>query len=119
MRGWTGPTGQATLIASVFTPTADWCQLPEESYQQRKQQRLLEIQGELNRWLGLQDSDWLHLELATPRGFAGWTGRPDGIVGGLGQHPARFGPFGLSTRTPLDGSGCAATASTQEKAPQG
>ena len=97
------PTGQATLIASVFTPTADWCQLPEEPYQQRKQQRLLEIQGELNHWLGLQDSDWLHLELATPRGFAGWTGRPDGIVGGLGQHPARFGPFGLSTRTPLDG----------------
>ena len=37
------------------------------------------------------------------RGFAGWTGRPFGFVGGLGQHPSRFGPFGLASRTPLPG----------------
>jgi phytoene dehydrogenase-like protein len=24
-------------------------------------------------------------------------------VGGLGQHPSRFGPFGLASRTPLPG----------------
>ena len=97
------PTGQATLIASVFTPTADWCSLAEPAYQERKGRMLHAIQEQLNRWLGLSDEDWLHQELATPRGFAGWTGRPGGIVGGLGQHPARFGPFGLSGRTPMDG----------------
>ncbi|MFO7629650.1 MAG: C-3',4' desaturase CrtD, partial [Prochlorococcaceae cyanobacterium] len=29
--------------------------------------------------------------------------RPFGFVGGLGQHPSRFGPFGLASRTPLPG----------------
>lgn len=97
------PTGQATLIASVFTPTADWCSLPEPQYQERKQRAMEEIQAELSHWLGFNDDAWLHQELATPRGFAGWTGRPEGIVGGLGQHPTRFGPFGLAGRTPLEG----------------
>ncbi len=97
------PLGEATLIASVFTPTADWCDLDETRYQTRKRQILEVIQAELQQWLGLSASDWLHLELATPRGFAGWTGRPRGIVGGLGQHPSRFGPFGLASRTPLSG----------------
>ena len=46
---------------------------------------------------------WLHKELATPRSFAKWTGRPNGIVGGLGQHPTIFGPFGFSSRTPFRG----------------
>ena len=46
--------------------------------------------------------NWLHRELATPLGFAKWTKRPDGIVGGLGQHPDIFGLFGLSSRTPFD-----------------
>ena len=97
------PKGQATLIASVFTPTSDWCQLEDEPYQRRKTSVLEAIRSELNRWLGLDPSAWLHSELATPRGFAGWTGRPEGIVGGLGQHPRRFGPFGLAGRTPMTG----------------
>ena len=97
------PQGQATLIASVFTPTGDWCRLPEPEYQQRKTETLNLIQAELNRWLSLEDDAWLHAELATPRGFAGWTGRPNGMVGGLGQHPSRFGPFGLAGRTPMPG----------------
>ena len=97
------PLGQATLIASVFTPTGDWCRLPETEYQQRKRAELHAIQQELNTWLGLPPSAWIHAELATPRGFAGWTGRPRGMVGGLGQHPSRFGPFGLASRTPLEG----------------
>ena len=41
--------------------------------------------------------------MATPRSFEQWTGRPNGIVGGLGQHPSVFGPFGLPSRTPLRG----------------
>ena len=97
------PAGQATLIASVFTPTADWCTLEEPAYQTRKSQCLKAIRHQLSDWLGLKEEDWLHAELATPRGFAGWTGRPRGMVGGLGQHPSRFGPFGLAGRTPLPG----------------
>ncbi len=57
----------------------------------------------LQQLLGVAPEDYLHAELATPRGFAGWTGRPFGFVGGLGQHPSRFGPFGLASRTPLPG----------------
>ena len=97
------PAGQATLIASVFTPTADWCQLAEAEYQAKKAALLQSIQAQLNSWLGLKPSAWLHSELATPRGFFGWTGRPRGMVGGLGQHPSRFGPFGLAGRTPMKG----------------
>ncbi|MEY3750597.1 MAG: desaturase CrtD [Cyanobacteriota bacterium] len=97
------PEGQATLIASVFTPARPWFGLPEPLYQQRKQQAMAGIQAGLRSLLGLEPGDYLHAELATPRGFAGWTGRPFGFVGGLGQHPSRFGPFGLASRTPLPG----------------
>ena len=64
---------------------------------------LAAIQAGLNQLLGLEAAAWCHAELATPRGWAGWTGRPFGWVGGLGQHPSRFGPFGLASRTPLAG----------------
>ena len=97
------PAGQATVIASVFTPARPWFGLAEPAYQQRKQQAMAGIQAGLRQLLGLEPADWLHAELATPRGFAGWTGRPFGFVGGLGQHPSRFGPFGLASRTPLPG----------------
>jgi phytoene dehydrogenase-like protein len=91
------------VIASVFTPARPWFGLAEPAYQQRKQQAMAGIQAGLRELLGLEPADWLHAELATPRGFAGWTGRPFGFVGGLGQHPSRFGPFGLASRTPLPG----------------
>ena len=51
--------------------------------------------------LMLPEGAWLHSELSTPRGFAYWTGRPNGVVGGLGQSPDRFGPFGLASRSPI------------------
>jgi C-3',4' desaturase CrtD len=97
------PAGQATVIASVFTAARPWFEGPEPHYQQRKQQALAGIQAGLQQLLGLRPEQFLHVELATPRGFAGWTGRPFGFVGGLGQHPSRFGPFGLASRTPLKG----------------
>ena len=97
------PEGQATLIASVFTPARPWFNLPEPVYQQRKQEALRQIQAGLQALLGVSPAHYLHAELATPRGFASWTGRPFGFVGGLGQHPSRFGPFGLASRTPLPG----------------
>ena len=97
------PQGQATVIASVFTPAKPWFELPEAVYQERKRLALQAMQEGLRQGLGLRPEAYLHAELATPRGFAGWTGRPFGFVGGLGQHPSRFGPFGLASRTPLPG----------------
>ena len=97
------PAGQATVIASVFTPARPWFALEPEAYAQAKAQALASIQRGLQELLGVAPEQWRHGELATPRGFARWTGRPFGFVGGLGQHPSRFGPFGLASRTPLPG----------------
>jgi len=97
------PLGEATVIASVFTPAGPWFGLGEPAYQARKREAMAGIQAGLKRLLGLEAGHWRHAELATPRGWQGWTGRPRGWVGGLGQHPSRFGPFGLASRTPLPG----------------
>ncbi len=97
------PSGQATVIASMFTPTADWSCLPEHIYRQKKGTFLKVIRSHLDDYFHLSEDSWLHQELATPSSFLRWTGRPDGIVGGLGQQPSYFGPFGLPSRTPMKG----------------
>ena len=97
------PEGQATVIASVFTSPEGWLDLDEKAYQKRKKELRDSIRAGVNAALNLPDHAWLHQELATPRGFAHWTGRPHGVVGGLGQSPDRFGPFGLASRTPIPG----------------
>ena len=97
------PAGQATVIASVFTSAKCWFELEPAAYTTAKAEAQLGIEAGLKQLLGLQDSHWLHRELATPRGFARWTGRPFGFVGGIGQAPDRFGPFGLASRSPLAG----------------
>lgn len=97
------PAGEATVIASVFTPARPWFECDEAAYHSRKQTAMAGLQAGLNRLLGLTPAHYRHAELSTPRSFARWTGRPFGFVGGLGQHPSRFGPFGLASRTPLPG----------------
>jgi C-3',4' desaturase CrtD len=100
------PAGQATVIASVFTPARPWFDpaLDDRNVRSARKARLLDgIARGLERLLGVAPADWLHTELATPRAFAHWCGRPWGFVGGLGQHPSWFGPFGLASRTPLQG----------------
>ena len=97
------PPGQATVIASVFTAAKPWFALDRADYRIRKAEALNQIQSSLEQLLGIRGDAWLHKELATPRGFARWTGRPWGYVGGLGQHPSRFGPFALASRSPLAG----------------
>ncbi|MFZ9621443.1 MAG: C-3',4' desaturase CrtD [Prochlorococcaceae cyanobacterium] len=100
------PAGQATVIASVFTKARPWFEgeLAERSTRERHKLLLMQqIQHGLQTLLGIEPGAWLHGELATPRAFAHWCGRPNGYVGGLGQHPSRFGPFGLASRTPLAG----------------
>ncbi|MFN9872591.1 MAG: C-3',4' desaturase CrtD [Cyanobacteriota bacterium] len=97
------PAGEATVIASVFTPARGWFDLGKDAYLERKRAAEAGIRRGLERLLGLSPADWSHGELATPRGFERWTGRPYGFVGGLGQAPGRFGPFGLASRTPIPG----------------
>jgi C-3',4' desaturase CrtD len=97
------PQGEATVIASVFTPARPWFELERQAYAARKREALAGIQAGLERLLGVVGGDWAWSELATPRGWARWTGRPYGFVGGLGQAPWNFGPFGLASRTPLEG----------------
>ena len=97
------PVGLATVIASVFTPAKPWFGLEPTAYDQAKAESLAAMQRGLESLLGISPAQWRHAELATPRGFERWTGRPFGFVGGLGQHPSRFGPFGLASRTPLPG----------------
>ena len=97
------PRGEATVIASVFTPAKPWFELERQAYAIRKAEALAAIQAGLKVLLGVEGRDWAWAELATPRGWARWTGRPYGFVGGLGQAPWGFGPFGLASRTPLAG----------------
>ncbi len=97
------PAGQATVIASVFTPAKPWFALEPGAYASAKAEAMAGIQRGLRSLLDLESGDWQHAELSTPRGFQRWTGRPFGYVGGLGQHPSRFGPFGLASRSPLPG----------------
>ena len=97
------PIGMATLIASVFVSIEEWSNLDSQSYTRRKKIVAEQIKSILDNKFDLKETSWDHQELSTPKSFERWTGRPGGIVGGLGQHPDRFGPFGLSSRTPLRG----------------
>ena len=97
------PKGEATLIASIFTNISDWYGLTEEEYQQKKIVTLNLIVQEVTNYFEFSSNSWRHQELATPRSFDKWTGRPKGIVGGLGQNPFNFGPFGMPSRTPMRG----------------
>jgi len=97
------PSGQATVIASAFTNTKYWLDLSTLEYQCKKEKVAAQILSVLNQWLDLSSGDWLHQEVATPKSFKRWTGRPNGSVGGIPQTPSHFGPFGLPSRTPLAG----------------
>jgi phytoene dehydrogenase-like protein len=77
--------------------------MDRQAYATAKTRALQGILQGLEQRLGIPGDGWCHRELATPRGFARWTGRPYGFVGGLGQRPGTFGPFGLASRTPLQG----------------
>lgn len=55
----------------------------------------------LSQFFNLNPETLLHVEAATPRTFARFTGRDRGIVGGIGQRIPTFGPFGFANRTPV------------------
>lgn len=93
------PEGKATIIASSFTNPRIWWQCAD--YQALKHQYTTEAIARLGQFFNLSKATILHQEAATPRSFAHYTARAQGVVGGIGQRVSTFGPFGFATRTPL------------------
>ncbi|MBD2097885.1 C-3',4' desaturase CrtD [Trichocoleus sp. FACHB-591] len=93
------PEGQATIVASSFTDPTLWWQCPD--YESLKQQYTETAIARLGQFFHLTPERILHQESATPRTFAHYTGREQGIVGGIGQRVSTFGPFGFANRTPI------------------
>jgi phytoene dehydrogenase-like protein len=57
----------------------------------------------LSSYFDLSPAHLIHVEAATPRSFAHFTARQQGIVGGLGMRVSSYGPFGFANRTPIPG----------------
>ncbi len=95
------PAGQRTITASSFVDPTPWWQGSPAEYRARKQQWTEQALDRLGQYFDLRPEHILHCEAATPRTFARYTARAQGIVGGVGQRLSTFGPFGFATRTPL------------------
>lgn len=95
------PAGQATIIASTFTEVGPWWQT--QDYAALKQAYTDGAIRRLSSYFDLDSKHILHVEAATPRTFAHFTARQQGIVGGLGMRVSSYGPFGFANRTPIHG----------------
>lgn len=95
------PQGQATIVASSFTAVEPWWHT--EDYPALKQRYTQVALERLGGYFDLRSDHILHLEAATPRSFAHFTGRHQGMVGGLGMRVNSYGPFGFANRTPVQG----------------
>ena len=93
------PAGMATIIASSFTDIGLWQQ---GDYAALKQQYTEQALARLGTFFDLSPANIVHCEAATPRTFARYTARWQGMVGGIGQRVTTFGPLGLATRTPIE-----------------
>ncbi len=97
------PAGKATIIASSFTDIRQWWRGSEADYQALKQGYIEGAIARLSCYFDLSPQHILVCEAATPRTFAHYTARDQGIVGGIGQRLSNFGPFGFANRTPIPG----------------
>ena len=95
------PDGKRTLIASSFTDVAPWWQGSEQDYQARKEIYTKTAIAKLGKYFHLNEETIVHQESGTPRTFARYTARHQGIVGGVGQRLSTFGLFGFAPRTPV------------------
>ncbi|MEO0409011.1 MAG: C-3',4' desaturase CrtD [Cyanobacteria bacterium P01_A01_bin.135] len=95
------PAGHATVIASSFVDPRPWWNVTEADYEALKQRYTQEAIAKLGQFFTLNEDTIVHCEAATPRTFARFTARNQGIVGGVGQRVSTFGPFGLANRTPV------------------
>lgn len=94
------PQGKATITASSFTDVRKWQDCANYDYLKRKYTE--EAIARLSEYFHLTPETIVHVEAATPRTFAHFTGRDRGIVGGIGQRIPTFGPFGFANRTPIE-----------------
>ncbi len=90
--------GKATIIASSFVDPTPWW---DGNYEALKQKFTNEAIAHLSQYFHLKPETIIHVEAATPKTFAHYTGRDRGIVGGIGQRIRTFGPFGFANRTPI------------------
>jgi len=93
------PAGQATIIASSFVDPGSWWQC--QDYEDLKRRYTEEAIARLGQFFHLTPETIRHQEAATPRTFARYTARDQGVVGGIGQRVPTFGPFGFANRTPI------------------
>ncbi len=94
------PEGKATIVASSFTDPALWSD-ERLDYEAMKQKYTNEAIDRLSQFFNLSQETIVYQEAATPRTFQHYTGRAQGIVGGIGQRIPTFGPFGFANRTPI------------------
>jgi C-3',4' desaturase CrtD len=95
------PAGQAAIIASTFTEVDPWWQT--QDYAAMKQAYTDGAIRRLSSYVDLDPKHILHVDAATPRTFAHFTARQQGIVGGLGMRVSSYGPFSFANRTPIQG----------------
>ncbi|EDX84424.1 C-3',4' desaturase CrtD [Synechococcus sp. PCC 7335] len=95
------PAEKATIIASSFTDVKTWYDGDQETYKAMKETYTQTAISRLKDYFDLRLENLVHVEAATPRSFETFTGRSQGIVGGIGQRVPTFGPFGFATRTPI------------------
>ncbi len=94
------PAGCATIIASSFVDVSQWYGA-DVDYSALKAEYTATAIAKLGLYFDLAPEQIVITEAATPRTFEYYTGRERGIVGGIGQRVATFGPFGFATRTPV------------------
>jgi len=102
------PAGKATIIASSFTDVDRWDKADPstagsdfQGYRGMKRQYTETAIARLGQFFDLNPQTLHWVEAATPRTFARYTARDRGVVGGIGQRLATFGPFGFANRTPI------------------
>jgi C-3',4' desaturase CrtD len=93
------PVGRRTIIASSFVDPLPWWRC--QDYEAMKAKYTQEAMTKLSQFFDLTPETIIHVEAATPRTFARYTARDQGIVGGIGQRIPTFGPFGFANRTPI------------------
>jgi C-3',4' desaturase CrtD len=94
------PSGCATIIASSFVDASKWYGEGVDYAAMKAEYTRVAI-AKLGEYFDLAPEHIIITEAGTPRTFEHYTARDRGIVGGIGQRVATFGPFGFATRTPV------------------
>ena len=89
------PQGWHTITISTHTEASQWFDIPQDIYEQKKQETLTFIMNEVHRiFPELEHAPKEYIEAGTPVTFAHYTGRHRGFVGGI-PHSVETGFLGL------------------------